>query len=230
MENEDRYPLIIVRKRRTKRLVELFAADIRQIAPNAEKLIPLLNVERQNRIRRLAGSSDALRSLAAGLLLYDAFGEKARNARFVRDRRGKPRLPEHRPFNITHAGDYAVLALSEKPVGVDIERIRSIDWKKVSNRFFHPDEKAFLARADDPQATFFTIWTLKEAYLKAEGNGFSVSPISFSILPCGGLTAVLSGNESYHFRRIDAFPGYRLSVCAEESDISGNVLMRTFHV
>lgn len=209
-------------------MVELFAADIRQIAPRAEKLIPLLDEERQNRVRRLGGSPDALRSLAAGLLLYDAFGEKARSAQFVHGKRGKPHLPDHRPFNLTHAGDYAVLALSEQSVGVDIERIRDIDWEKISKRFFHPDEQAFLARADDPKATFFTIWTLKEAYLKAEGHGFSVSPISFSVLPCGGLTAVLSGNDRYHFRRIDAFPGYRLSVCAREAEISGNVRMRTF--
>ncbi len=209
-------------------MVELFAADIRQIEPRADKLIHLLDEERQARVRRLGTSPDALRSLAAGLLLYDAFGENARNAKFAHGKRGKPHLPDHRPFNLTHAGDYAVLALSGKSVGVDIERIRDINWKKLSSRFFHPDEQAFLAAADDPCATFFTIWTLKEAYLKAEGQGFSVSPISFSVLPCGGISAVLSGNESYHFRRFDAFPGYRLSVCAHEPEIRGVVQMRTF--
>jgi 4'-phosphopantetheinyl transferase len=162
------------------------------------------------------------------LLLYDAFGENARGAKFAHGKRGKPHLPDRRPFNITHAGDYAVLALSRSAVGVDIERIRDIDWKRVSARFFHPDEQAFLAKANDPESTFFTIWTLKEAYLKAEGQGFSVSPVSFSVLPCGCETAVLSGTTSYHFRRIDAFPGYRLSVCARERDISGSVSMRVF--
>ncbi len=209
-------------------MVELFAADIRQIQPRADQLIHLLDEERQARVRRLSASDDALRSLAAGLLLYDAFGENARNATFVHGKRGKPHLPDRRPFNLTHAGDYAVLALAGDAVGVDIERIRDIDWEKVSQRFYHPDEQAFLAKADDPRATFFTIWTLKEAYLKAEGQGFSVSPASFSVLPCGGETAVLSGTTSYHFRRIDVFPGYRLSICAREEQISGVVEMRTF--
>lgn len=209
-------------------MVELFAADIRQIAPRAGELIGLLDEERQARVRRLGTSPDALRSLAAGLLLYDAFGESAKNATFAHGKRGKPHLTGHHPFNLTHSGDYAVLALASDSVGVDIERIRDIDWKMVSNRFFHPDEQAFLAKADDPRATFFTIWTLKEAYLKAEGHGFSISPVSFSILPCGGLTAVLAGDASYHFRRVDAFLGYRLSVCARESEIGGTVRMRVF--
>jgi 4'-phosphopantetheinyl transferase len=209
-------------------LVELFAADIRQIQPRANQLVRLLDEERQARVRRLGTSADALRSLAAGLLLYDAFGEHAREVKFAHGKRGKPHLPNRQPFNLTHSGDYAVLALSSESVGVDIERIRDIDWEKVSSRFFHPDEQAFLAKADDPRTTFFTIWTLKEAYLKAEGQGFSVSPSSFSVLPCGGETAVLAGNDSYHFRRVDAFPGYRLSVCAHEQQISGMIEMRSF--
>ncbi len=117
-------------------LVKLFAADIRQIAPNAPKLIALLDRERQARVRALGDSRAALLSLAAGLLLYDAFGEGTRSVRFEHGRRGKPHLPDRTPFNITHAGDYAVLALSTQSVGVDLEQIRPIDWQKIANRFF----------------------------------------------------------------------------------------------
>jgi 4'-phosphopantetheinyl transferase len=208
-------------------LIELFAADIRQIAPRADKLVRLLDEKRQTRVRAYGDSDNALRSLAAGLLLYDVFGEAARNTRFVHGRRGKPSLPLHQPFNLTHAGDYAVLAVSEQAVGVDVERVRAINWEKLSARFFHPHEQQFLRESDDPVKQFFTVWTLKESYLKAEGQGFSVSPRTFSILPLGN-SAVFEGGTGYHFRSFDAFPGYRLSVCGRENDIADGVSIRTF--
>lgn len=208
-------------------MIELFAADIRQIAPKSDELIRLLDDERQERVRAYGDSDNALRSLAAGLLLYDAFGEAARNARFVHGKRGKPSLPSHRPFNITHAGNYAVLALSKEPVGVDVERVRPINWRRMSARFFHPHEQRFLEESADPVEWFFTIWTLKESYLKAEGQGFSVSPRTFCILPRGN-SAEFEGGTGYRFRSYDAFPGYCLSVCGRESEIADAVQLRTF--
>lgn len=208
-------------------MVELFAADIRLIAPRAEELLPLLDEERQSRVRAYGATDDALRSLAAGLLLYYAFGESARGVMREHGKRGKPYLSNHRPFNLSHAGNYAVLALSSEAVGVDIERIRAINWRRLAMRFFHPDEQLFLESADDPQAMFFTIWTLKESYLKAEGQGFSVSPKTFCILPEGD-SASLQGETAYRFRSVPAPEGYRLSVCARESEISGHVIFLSF--
>ncbi len=209
-------------------MVELFAADIKQIEPNALSLMNLLDEERQARVRTLGSSVAALRSLAAGLLLYHAFGENTRVSRFEHNKRGKPSLPNGRPFNLTHAGDYAILALSSKAVGVDLERIRPIDWQKISMRFFHPEERALLADSAHPLETFFWIWTLKESYLKAEGLGFSVSPASFSVLPVGEQDAWLNTESLYRFRRIRAFSGYCLSLCALESDIASEVRLLTF--
>lgn len=208
-------------------MVELFAADIRQIAPKSEELILLLDEERQKRVRSYGSSRDALRCLAAGLLLYGAFGERARNAHFEHGNRGKPFLPDVAPFNLTHAGDYAVLALSAEAVGVDLERIRAINWSRVSERFFHPDEQRFLAESADPQTMFFTIWTLKESFLKALGHGFSVSPRSFCVLPEGS-GAVLESDAGFRFHSFSDFPGYSLSVCCREEEVASSVVLKEF--
>ena len=209
-------------------MVELYAANIQHIAPKADALVCLLDEERQARVRAFGGSSEALRRLAAGLLLYRVFGEDTKGTRFERGGRGKPSLPNGKPFNLTHAGDYAVLAVSIGSVGVDLERMRPIDWVKISARFFHPEERAFLAQSADPQAAFFWIWTLKESYLKAEGLGFSVSPASFSVLPQGESGASISVQTDYLFRRFDTFTGYCLSLCCVERDISPEIRMMTF--
>ncbi|MEZ4508497.1 MAG: 4'-phosphopantetheinyl transferase superfamily protein [Eubacteriales bacterium] len=89
--------------------------------------------------------------------------------RFERGRRGKPHLVDHTPFNITHAG-IMPCSSSAQPVGVDLERFRPIDWRRISERFFHPIERAYLTKSTEPERDFFRIWTLKESYLKAGGN------------------------------------------------------------
>ena len=145
-----------------------------------------------------------------------------------RGNRGKPSLPNAKPYNLSHSGDYAVLAVSSGSVGVDLEQIRPIDWNLISARFFHPLERAFLAQSDDPLNAFFAIWTLKESYLKAEGLGFSVSPASFSILPEGETSAVMSGETGYLFRRFVAVEGYCLSLCCVEHEITEEVKLLSF--
>lgn len=209
-------------------LVELFAANIHQIAPHAQELISLLHPERQARVRAFGDSRSALLTLAAGLLLYAAFGEQTRSAHLERGMRGKPRLADRAPFNITHAGDFAVLALSEQTVGVDLERFRPIDWQRISARFFHPEEQAYLSHSLEPEKDFFRIWTLKESYLKAEGTGFSVSPASFAVLPQEEHTAVFFGATDYRFTRLNAFPDYCLSVCSLEDAVADHVIIKEF--
>ena len=209
-------------------MVELFAANIHQIAPRAEELITHLDQERQARVRAFGDSRSGLLTLAAGLLLYAIFGEQTSHAQFERGRRGKPTLRDHAPFNITHAGDYAVLALSKQTVGVDLEHFRPIDWRRISERFFHPEERAFLAHSSEPEKDFFRIWTLKESYLKAEGTGFSVSPASFALIPSGESSAVFSGETDYRFTRLTAFPDYCLSVCSLECEVADRVILKEF--
>ena len=209
-------------------MVELFAADINQIAPRAHHLIGLLDEERQARVRAFGDSRSALRTLAAGLLLYDIFGERARTAHFERGKRGKPHLADNSPFNISHAGDFAVLALSRQTVGVDLEHIRPLDWQRIALRFFHPEERAFLEQSAEPERDFFRIWTLKESYLKAEGTGFSVSPASFAVLPEGEQSARFFSETAYRFTRLAAFPNYCLSVCSLEEEVSPEVVIKQF--
>lgn len=209
-------------------MVELFAANIHQIAPRAGELIALVDQERQARVRAFGDSRSGLRTLAAGLLLYAIFGEQTSHPHFERGRRGKPILPDHAPFNITHAGDYAVLALSKQSVGVDLEQFRPLDWRRIAERFFHPEERAFLSHSQEPEKDFFRIWTLKESYLKAEGTGFSVSPATFAVLPSGESSATFFGETNYRFQQLAAFPGYCLSVCSLEDTVSPSVILKEF--
>jgi 4'-phosphopantetheinyl transferase len=93
---------------------------------------------------------------------------------------GKPQLAEGDvgsglTFNVAHSGTEVVCAIaSGRPVGVDIERERDIlDLQGLAQRFFCAAEIRELDASTPARARrlFFKYWTLKEAYLKAEGSG-----------------------------------------------------------
>ena len=110
-----------------------------------------------------------------------------------------------------------MLAVSDgAPVGVDIEKQRAVDYLRLAERFFHPGETAYLLQAGDPCEAFFTLWTLKESYLKATGDGFS-APLSYAcILPDACMGATVTGAPGWLFRRYGAPPGYSLAVCSTD--------------
>jgi 4'-phosphopantetheinyl transferase len=87
-------------------------------------------------------------------------------------------------FNISHSGALAVIALALAEVGVDVElpRVRRSD--AIARRFYAPAEIERLFAQADPGLradAFFRLWTCKEAFLKATGEGLSRSTRSYEI-------------------------------------------------
>ena len=121
-----------------------------------------------------------------------------------------------------------MLALSSEAVGVDIERIRAINWRRLASRFFHPDEQRFFGgRGRSAGDVLYHMDAQGKLPQGRRGQGFSVSPKTFCILPEGD-SAVLQGETAYLFRSLPAPEGYRLSVCARESEIADHVIFRSF--
>jgi 4'-phosphopantetheinyl transferase superfamily len=84
----------------------------------------------------------------------------------VRDGNGKPQLVGGAlHFNLSHSGELALVAVSDAPVGVDIEQHRAI-----------ADPVAFARRLQfettDPHELMRS-WCRKEAWLKAQGIGLA---------------------------------------------------------
>lgn len=89
-------------------------------------------------------AKDRRLSLGAGLLLCEAFDRLGiEEPQLAFDENGKPYLPgrEDVRFNLSHSGHYAALALSDEPVGVDVEQVRSFSEALVK-RVFLPAETA----------------------------------------------------------------------------------------
>lgn len=118
-------------------------------------------------------------------LLAEYTGIPAQDWQFSANQYGRPEIVSpaafrHLNFNLSHTEGLLACAISlDRTVGVDVEKVnQAIDQDELAPLIFAPPELARLA-AEPPhqkQATFFELWTLKEAYLKARGTGFSIAP------------------------------------------------------
>ena len=81
---------------------------------------------------------------------------------------GKPLL-DFCFFSISHSGDLVACAVSERPIGLDIERCNPIKPRK-HYPLFSPNECRYINAASNPSLAFYAIWTGKEAYIKALGG------------------------------------------------------------
>ena len=107
---------------------------------------------------------------------------------FEPDAQGKPHLPASLGalhFNLSHSAGLAAVAVTRAgPVGVDVERVRELDdMDSLVRRFFAPAERAALEACPPAHRAraFFTIWTRKEAYIKAVGTGLGLRLSSFAV-------------------------------------------------
>lgn len=142
-----------------------------------------LSPSRKIRIDRLRRQEDKNRSLAAELLVYDLLKkyENIDSAQLHCKDNGQPYLSGCQlQVSISHCEQMVACAISQEPVGIDIERIRPIDLN-ICRLVCVPEEKEYLSAniqkglCSNPAVLrrFFEIWTAKEAYYKKCGTGIT---------------------------------------------------------
>ena len=164
-----------------------------------DRLLLYTSPEKQKRIKRFHFYRDARNALLGDILarteICRVTGMRNEQLEFSTNEYGKPFLaslindgPETDTqihYNISHTGHYIACAVADRPVGIDIESIKSADLK-IAERFFAPDELLYIMDGNQTQR-FFEIWTKKESRIKWEGKGLSKSLTSFSVLDCAEL-------------------------------------------
>lgn len=172
--------------------------------------LSLLTKERKARVSRYLRKKDKLRCLCGGLLIRFVFGDMA--TAVTANQYGKPYVPNQDLFfNLSHAGDYVVIATDEKEIGIDIEDIKAAS-AGIAEKCFTADEQAWLKKQSTDKA-FYTLWTAKESIMKAVGKGFHIPPESFSVLPIENAYHTVDNTELY--LRWYEFDGHMICIAAK---------------
>ncbi len=157
--------------------------------------------KRRQKVLSCGSSEGKFRSLAAGILEYVAIQRWGEGEYFL---------------NLSHTCDIAVCAISDRPVGVDVEGRRKMG-DKVVMRVFSPYEIEAIMQSEEPfDIGFIRLWTAKESIVKYTKEGLShglddieIDPGSYRIRKCTGIDV-----ENVYLSRFEA-DGYYITVCSQ---------------
>jgi 4'-phosphopantetheinyl transferase len=208
-------------------MVEIFAiklAGSKQFENQKTDLLSFLPKVSQDVVLKHKTIEGAQRTLLGDMLARQILSQRiaipAKEINYKKTIKGKPYL-QNGPlyFNLSHSGEWVVLAIAEKEVGVDIEVVREVNYR-VAERFFSKEENRLLAEQSGREKLnlFFEFWTLKESYLKLLGTGLTKSLGSFTIVK-DKKSAFLRENaqntiEPVHFRQYNLANNYKLAACS----------------
>lgn len=125
---------------------------------------------------------------------------------------GKPvlrGLPFH--FSVSHSGGLCAMALSDTPVGIDLQETDTfdrVDLDRFAARFLAPDEYEAFCEEPTPEQ-LCRIWTRKEALAKLLGR-----PLSSSLR---GLSSLSYDGVSFETRRAELDKLFFLTVARREA-------------
>ena len=168
-------------------MITVYLTDIHEMPDplDAPALIRPLTEERRDRILRCRRAETRRLGCAAGLLLAAVLPAYGLNpASLLKGPQGRPLSPGTTDFNLSHSGEGAILAVSDHPVGCDLERLR-IPPASFARRFFSDEEQRWICGQSGMRQAeaFFRIWTARESYLKLTGEGLTVPLHAFSAVP-----------------------------------------------
>ena len=181
------------------------------------EMLPLVSEQRRQQALRYSHTFGRFCCLKSYLMLLELLSAvypelDTSKPEFGYTAQGKPFLLA-RPdihFSISHTKNAILVAISDAPIGVDIEAFRSPSAALIARTMNATEQAAIAASAAatlEPPATrealFSAIWTRKEAVLKLRGTGIE-----------GDLKHVLSGTEAI-FTRIFPRKSYAFSIAQQ---------------
>jgi 4'-phosphopantetheinyl transferase len=193
--------------------LHIWRAGLFQQRARVAELWPLLSEEEQVRTSRFQFPEDSDRYILTHGMLRDillryrpllptplCISHGPKGQPYLRQPSGGPCLR----FSLSHSRSLAVFAITlDHKIGIDVEPASGpADWQAIANRFFSALECQYLFALPETERehAFLSLWTRKEAYVKARGEGLSLPLDSFSILasPNGTLHVDDSHNSAVH--------------------------------
>ncbi len=229
---------------RSKDIINVFSVDLTKLNPYLPKLINYLSHEEKSQANNFLFEHLKNRYVASHGLLRVLLGKylsfSPSQVEYTYNEFQKP-LCKQDPnlyFNMSHSNEYACYAFSfNHQVGIDIEfmdtKIEVEDLLPIIATL----NESFIFKSLDKKEKFYSfykIWTIKEAFLKALGLGLShpLSNIETTILPrerfevirCNDMSEKELSKE-WSFSPIGSLPGYLGVVAIQRAEAQINTIL-----
>lgn len=140
--------------------------------------LSLVSEQRREKVMKMRNVAARQQSLTAYRLLQDMLCETygiTESPIFCTLDNGKPVILGHEDihFNISHCKKGVACAISDCPVGIDIECIRETVKESLAEYIFNDYELEMLHHSPTPSVVFTRLWTMKEAVVKLSGRGIT---------------------------------------------------------
>ena len=182
------------------------------------RLFDTLPAKDRERIGRYRFDADRIRGTLGAAMIRHFAGEAFPGEEIIIERTeyGKPYLSGHEgfEFSLSHSGDMVVLAVSDKPVGADVEIVKGRDWR-MFHRFLSEVEMKMIETSKEPEERFFEVWTVREAFSKEEGQGLRILDEAFAV--DYDRREIVYKDKTLYFNTIShkaRDSGYKISVCS----------------
>lgn len=171
--------------------IDVWRINMTTLVPHLSDLQKLLDLQETEKTQRYHQEKDRQSRIISRAVLrillgrYLATGPK--EIRFQLDYNKKLLLQnisaKNLHFNVSHSGDWILIAFSINPIGVDVEQINtSFTYQNLLDFSFSLEEKNYLESGINQHKNFYKLWTRKEALLKATGKGLIDDLISIPSL------------------------------------------------
>ena len=184
-----------------------------------KRLYNAVSEERRRKADRFVQKRDKMLSIGAEILLKRAlFDCGIEDFSLKYGENGKPYLADNAVFfNLSHSENTVICAVSEREIGVDVEKVGEVDLE-IARRFFHRDEFELLEKLptnEEKREMFYRLWTLKESFVKALGKGILMPLDSFYIELGKGEILVRQNvtSHKYFFKEYALGDGFKYSAC-----------------
>lgn len=189
---------------------------------------------RKNKINSFRFMKDKKLSLGAGMLLRKALlSEGISEDKFTYNKNEKPYIPEREDFffNISHSGTMAVCAVSDRTVGIDIEKERHFEDNFLQNIYLPHESEYILSQGEQRDRIATEMWTIKESVMKFFGTGLSLGTNNISIYMNSPIRGICQGFDVSHLHFTQySIPGYALTVCSEYEHFTNELLWECINI
>lgn len=150
------------------------------IGKNLNSLVNQMPEEAKTKLQNLRRDEDKDLLILSFVLLNRALDENGFNRFKISEMEytetGRPFFNgSHFDFNISHTDNCAALVFSSDfRVGIDIEKIKEIDFSDFTH-YFTADQWNQIHSAEDKYEKFYYYWTIIESAVKADGRGLQLT-------------------------------------------------------